>query len=132
MKPRATFRTDAAERPSTYVAITFKSGVLTIRPAGPGLGEREVMIIAGDVREALAQHSSKLRAVVLELSDVQIMSSFGLGWCIEVRNTVRVMNVKTVIFGLTTELLALFRMMKVEKLYTIAHNAGDLASAIAA
>ena len=90
------------------------------------------MVIAGDVRPAMAQHARTLRTIVLDMTEVRSMSSFGLGWCIEVRNTASLMNVRTVVYGLNRELLDLFRMMKVEKLYTIVHSAGDLASAIAA
>ena len=111
--------------------MVFKGGVLTIKPAGPSLGERETLIIADDVRPAMAKHSSGLRVIVLDLSNVQIISSFGLGWCIEVRNAAWLMNVRTVLFGLNGELLELVQMMKIEKLYTIAQSAGDLAKATA-
>ena len=77
-------------------------------------------------------HSNKIRAVVIDLSHVKILSSFGLGWCIEVRNAARLINAKTVLIGLSRELQDLMRMMKVERLYTIVQNAGDLPGAIAA
>lgn len=131
MNPRVTQSIENGQRQSSFVTVNFKSGVLTIKPAGPSLGEREVTIISADVRPAMAKCSSKLRAVILDLGEVQIMSSYGLGWCIEVRNAARLINAKTVLFGLHRELLDLIRMMKVERLYTIVHSAGDLASATA-
>ena len=132
MNPRATQSIENGQRQSSFVTVTFKSGVLTIKPAGPSLGEREVTIVAADVRPAMAKCSRHLKAVVLDLGEVQIMSSYGLGWCIEVRNAARLINAKTVLFGLHRELLDLVRMMKVERLYTIVHSAGDLPGAIAA
>jgi anti-anti-sigma factor len=132
MNSRPATSPHSGPKQSTFVSIDFKSGVLTIVPAGPTLGERETMVVAAEVRPWLTKHSNKLRAVVIDLSHVEIMTSFGLGWCIEVRNAARLINAKTVLFGLHRELLELIRMMKVERLYTIAHNAGDLASATAA
>ena len=132
MNSRAAYSFDISHRTSSFVAVSFKAGVLTIKPAGPSLGEREVTIIASEVRPVMAKCSAKLRAVVLDLGEVQIMSSYGLGWCIEIRNAARLVNAKTVLFGLHRELLDLIRMMKVERLYTIVHSAGDLPGAIAA
>jgi len=122
----------ANESRSTFVRITSKSGVLTVRPAGPSLAEREAVVIASEVRPAIASQGGGLRLLVLDLSDVTLMSSFGLGMCIELRNLAESAGASTVMFGLVPELVELFKMLKVDRLYTMAKTPEDLAKALAA
>lgn len=121
------FRT---EHESQFVAIHVKSGVLMVRPSGPSLAEREATIISADVRPVLAACGKSLRALVLDLSDVQMMSSFGLGMCIDLRNAANRSKALTIVYGLSQQLQDLFKMMKVERLYTIAQTPADLERAL--
>ncbi|MCI0631456.1 MAG: STAS domain-containing protein [Phycisphaerales bacterium] len=117
---------------SQFASISSKNGLLTVRPAGPNLGEREAMIIANDVKPIMDSIGGAMRGLVLDLSDVAHMSSFGLGMCIELRNHAKTLNATTVIYRMSDELTELFKMMKVDRLYTIAKTAKDLAAATAA
>src|SRR5690606_13949532 len=85
---------------SLFAAITVDEGVLHVRPAGPALSEREASIIASDVIAAMDRLGNQFKRMVLDLSDVQLMSSFGLGMCIELRHTAQRRGVRTVLYGL--------------------------------
>lgn len=123
------FRT---EHKSQFVTISIKGGVLMVRPAGPTLAEREAMIIAGDVRTMIAACGKSLRKLLLDVSDVRMMSSFGLGMCIDLRNIAHRGRAGTVLYGMSQELEQLIRMMKVERLYTIARSPQELVAALRA
>jgi anti-anti-sigma regulatory factor len=60
-----------------------------------------------------------------------MMSSFGLGLCLEFRNSGLQVGASTILVGLSKELRDLFKMMKVDRLYTIA-DAKHVHSAMAA
>lgn len=115
---------------STFYSASTSGGVLTIKPAGPSLTEREAIVISCDVKPIMDRCAGSMRALVLDLSQVRIMSSFGLGMCIELRNAARAVNANTIVFGLSDELTELFKMLKVDRLYTMARNVKELAKAI--
>ena len=105
---------------SLFVQTVFRGGVLTVRPAGPQLSEREAIIITSEVTPHLQKAGNKLRGLVLDMSEIKMMSSFGLGLCLELRNSAKAAGASTIIVGLNLQLRELFRMMKVDRLYTIA------------
>jgi anti-anti-sigma factor len=111
---------------SQFVVIDTKEGVLTARLVGPHIGEREAQIIASEINAAIARAGASFKALVLDMKAVRAMSSLGLGMCIDVRNTAHAQNAKTIVVGLSRELYELFRMMKVDRLYKLAHDQSEL------
>ena len=77
------------------------------------------MIIASAGRPTIAHLGRRLRTLVLDCSDVEVISSFGLGMCIELRHAADAFGAFTIIYHLSKELIGLFKMMKVDRLYTI-------------
>lgn len=110
--------------------MTCKGGVLIVRPAGPRLGEGEACVISSEVRAAMQDLGTSMVGLVIDLSEVQIMSSFGLGLCIELRNCARSTRLGTILFGLSQELRDLFRLVKIDRLFAVALTPRDLAEAI--
>ena len=94
----------------------FEQGVLSVLFTGPGLAEREVSVISCDLREAIDAVGGQLRVLVLDFRDVAMVSSMGLGMCIETRNHAKDKKARTVVYGLDTQLTKLFRMMKINRL----------------
>lgn len=125
-------RANTERAQSVFYHHEFKGGVLMVRPAGPNLGQREAVILNAEIGALIAQLGPRLRLLLLDLSEVQSMASFGLGVCIELRNTARARNASTLVYGLCDELSDLFRLMKVERLYTIVRTPRELAKALAA
>jgi anti-anti-sigma factor len=127
------FGADAAlTRKTPFARIAFKDGILNVRPAGPQLGEREATVLCRELNDALDAVGRRLRILLLDLSDVQMMTSVGLGLCIDARNQAQRGGASTVLYGLSGQLRQLFRMMKVDRLYKMAHTQAELTRALAA
>ena len=97
-------------------------GILTIKPVGPNVGQREAPIIDNDVKPLFAKAGAGLKAVVLDLHDVTFMSSMGLGTCIAIRTAATGAGAKTAITGFRPELEQLFKMMRIHKMFDIQKN----------
>lgn len=110
---------------SQFVITEFQDGVLTARLIGPHIGEREAQIIAGELNAAI-KAAMGLRALILDMKAVRAMSSLGLGMCIDVRNTAHSLGAKTYMLSLCRELYELLRMMKMDRLYVLAHDRAEL------
>jgi anti-anti-sigma factor len=117
---------------SQFLKLAYGDGVLVARLAGPSIGTREASIISRELNRALDTAGGGLRALVLDMRGVQMMASMGLGMCIDARNRAGRGGASTVVYGLCPELGQLFRMMKVDRLYRIAHNEAELSRALAA
>ena len=121
---RATQQSQRAQ----FVACTRNSKTVFARIVVPSIGEREAAIIANDIIPALEDRPVKAKWFVLDLSAVSVLSSMGLGMCVNLRDEARKRGMKTVLYGLNGHLRELFRMMKVERLYKIVHSKDDLDS----
>jgi anti-anti-sigma factor len=119
-------------RNSTFAQLRFATGVLTVRFVGPSLSERESSIVGREINEALEVVAETLRLLVLDFRDVQVMSSMGVGMCIDSRQGARRHGASTVLFGLTPQLAQLFRMMKLDRLYRIVRSKPELDRLLAA
>lgn len=119
-------------RKSALVEIKWTPPILTIRPSGPQVGQRESPIITEEVTPFFTQAGKSLGALILDLSEVTFMSSMGLGMCIAFRNKAATAGAKSVLFGASKEMLQLLTMMKIEKLYAIARDEQELKKHLAA
>lgn len=126
-RPCRSFTTD-----SSFVKLACAGGVLVARLAGPSIGQREATIISRELSTALDTAGDRLRALVLDMRNVQMMASMGLGMCIDARNRASRGGAMTVVYGLCPELAQLFRVMKVDRLYRIARNEAELSRVLAA
>jgi len=110
---------NTSKRRPLFVETTFANGTVYASLIGPRIGEREAAIIANSVNNKLRECGSKVKNLVLDFSEVQFVSSLGLGMCIDVRNTAEQCTASTSIVGLTTHLKELFEMMRLDRLFTI-------------
>ena len=115
------FNTKNSKNPrrSLFVDVTFANGTLTACIVGPRIGEREASVVAIAINNKLKEYGSKVDNLVLDFSDIQFISSLGLGMCIDVRNTAEKCNANTSIVGLTSHLTELFEMMRLDRLFQI-------------
>ena len=107
------------EQRSLFVDVTFNNGVVNACLVGPRVGEREATIIANAVNGTIKEYGSRVNELVLDFSEVQFVSSLGLGMCIDVRNTAQQCQATTAIVGLTSHLKELFEMMRLDRLFSI-------------
>ena len=117
--------------PSLFAQIQSKDGVLSIRLVGPSIGQREVPIIAEQVIAAIAQNPKGIRWLALDFTDVTFINSMGLGMCIDFRNRVSKSGAKAALVGMNQQLLDLFKMVKVDRLFAIPKDANDAAKTFA-
>lgn len=115
-----------------YVSIWISDGVLIARPIGPRISEREAPIIATEISDAMDYLGGRLRRFVLDLTDVQTMSSMALGLCIDVQQRARRAGARAVMYGVNTHLAEGLRAMKVDRLYEQARDERELKKLIAA
>ena len=115
---------DPAPAPTTplrgkplFAATSFRRGVLRVHLTGPCIGEREAPIIANQIQKAIDAAGRSLRSLVLDMSDVQVISSMGLGMCIDVRHQASQRRAEAIVYGLNRQLRELFEMMKVDRLF---------------
>lgn len=114
------------QRNTALVDIEWSPPFLTVRPAGPQIGQRESPIITDEVMPFFVHAGKSLKVLVLDLSNVTFMSSMGLGMCIAFRNKASSLGAKSALYGVTPDLLKLLAMMKIEKLYSIARSDEEL------
>ncbi len=117
---------------STFATINCTDGVLTVEFLGSSLGERESKIVGRDLANALAAAGDTLRFVVLDMGNLEIMSSIGLGMCIDVRNAAQEHGAPTVVYRLCERLRRLFGMTRVDRLYRMVGSRTELDRMLAA
>lgn len=117
---------DADASPETLVQFERGKSSLTVRFLAPVLGHREAPVVAGVIFRELVEAEGTARTIILDLQNVCGMSSMGLGLCVEIRNQAAHTNAKCVLYGLCPHLRDMFRMMRIERLYTIAETAAEL------
>lgn len=101
---------------SVFVSIEPSSPVGIARIVSPSVGEREAGIIQSDILNYLDQTPGSL---VLDMANVQIVTSIGLGMLITVSKRCRESSGKLAIFGLRDELLDLIKLTKLDRILTI-------------
>jgi len=105
-------------------------GALLVKLIGPQIGQREVPIITDMVKAALDKSGGTLRFLILDFSSITFMNSMGLGMCIDFRNRANKIGGKAIILGATKELGDLFKMVKLDKLYTFVKDTTELGKLI--
>jgi anti-anti-sigma factor len=85
------------------------------------VGQREGAIVTSEIGDAITelQAEGKGRAMVLDLSDVRMLSSMGLGMCVDLKNQADRAKMRPLLFGVSTTLLELLKLMRVDRLYTV-------------
>ena len=116
-------------RKSLFVDVSFSNGSMKACIVGPRIGEREASVVAIAINNKLKEYGSKVNELVLDFSDIQFISSLGLGMCIDVRNTAQKCKAETKIVGLTPHLTELFEMMRLDRLFQLESKQANYDSA---
>lgn len=113
-----------------YVEFTHPAGHLVARVVVPSIGQAEAPALREQVMAAILA-TRKGRCFVLDLSQVSLMSSVGLGTCVDLRNNAEKAGLRPVVFGMNRHLADLFRLMRVDRLFTILKTPHELDSLVA-
>jgi anti-anti-sigma factor len=114
------------KKKTPLIEIDWNGSVLILRLVGPNIGQRESPIITEEFHPYFKRHGKAIRHMVLDLTNVNFMSSMGLGMCIACRNLAAAQGATSILYGLNKDLQALMAMMKIEKMYKIAKSNDEL------
>jgi anti-anti-sigma regulatory factor len=129
MTPYTLTATNRETNLSQFVTIERYPKGLLCRVVCPTIGQREATAISAEVTEALAgANLPRGGSFVLEFAGVTMLSSMGLGMCVDLRNRAIAANLRPHMAGMSRSLLDLFRMMRVDRLYTVVHGRDELGS----
>jgi anti-anti-sigma regulatory factor len=89
------------------------------------IGAREAAIIAEEACKAI-DATPRGKCVVIDLSRCQSLSSMALGLCVTIANRSVEGGLRPVVAGMNVQLAELFRLMRVDRLFTTASSSADL------
>ena len=113
--------------PRRYVRMTSKGGVVVVRLCGTQATHREAPHMAAQLRETLDRCAGRVRVFVLDLSEIERMTSNGLGMCIDLQRRVHAAGARIVLYGMQPPIDELFELMNLKRLFTIADSAAAVA-----
>src|SRR5262245_6513923 len=120
------------EKKSTFVAMSYDKNALTVRIAGPTVGNREAPIISEEVLAAVDVLGKDhwLKHLVVDLSEVSFMSSVGLGLCINMRNRANGFGSDSILYGVNNDLRKAMTLMKLDRSFKMVAGKDQLAKAL--
>ncbi len=110
---------------STWTNVRVKNKHTIVRFEAPSIGPREAAVMATEVSRAITD-ATKGKCLVIDLSRTNSLSSMGLGLCVDIRNRAVDAGLRPILTGMNVQLAELFRMMRVERLFTVASSAAEL------
>lgn len=115
-----------SKKTTTHVDIEVRSKLLYVKLMGPQVGQRESPIISQEVEPYLKAAGKDLKHFIIDLKSVTFMSSMGVGVCISLRNKAASAGAKPILFGTSPDLVKLLAMMKIDQMYKLAKDQGEL------
>ena len=107
------------------VEITHPGGHLLVRVLAPSVGQAEAPLLRDAVVLRLGEASAG-KAVVIDLSQVSLVSSLGLGTIVDIRNTAEKAGLRPCVHGMNRHLAELFQLMRIERLFTVLRSQQEL------
>ena len=131
MRPYTLSSTNRDTSLSQFVVIErYPKGVLA-RIVCPSVSQREAPIIVAEIGDALQDVGlPRGSSLVVDVSGVTMLSSMGLGMCVDLRRRADEAGLRAHLFGTSRSLLDLFRMMKIDRLFTVLHGRDDLGTVL--
>ncbi|MEZ6243140.1 MAG: STAS domain-containing protein [Phycisphaerales bacterium] len=108
-----------AEGMPGYAAATVKT---------ERIAEREGPILVTELSQAA---KSRDHRIILDLAEVYLISSAGIGSLVQLHRACAADNGKLVLFGLNRELLELLRIARLDRMFNIAKSREDAVEAVA-
>ena len=114
------------KKTTALVDIEVRPRLLYVKLVGPQIGQRESPIISQEVDPYLKAAGKDLKHFIIDLKSVTYMSSMGVGVCIALRNKAIAAGAKPILFGTSAEMVKLLAMMKIDQMYKLAKDQGEL------
>jgi|LauGreDrversion4_2_1035121.scaffolds.fasta_scaffold08076_7 anti-anti-sigma factor len=113
-----------------FVEFAHPGGNLVARILVPSIGQAEAPFIREQVLARLGE-AAPGRSLVLDLSQVSLVSSLGLGTFVDLRNSAEKAGLRPAVFGMNRHLADLFRLMKIERLFASIKTQQELDALVA-
>ncbi len=104
--------------PSPHVEVSRKGSVIKVRFTSSTIGQREVPGISSTIIAEIDKLGQRLSRLVLDMTEVEFLSSLGLGMIIDARNRAHSQEAVTELINASTQLMELFQLVKVKSLFT--------------
>lgn len=110
------------EQKTAFTHCHIARGHLVAKVLAPNAAQREVPIITSEIGAFIdgMGDTGKGKCFVLDLSEVRLLSSMGIGMCVDLKNRADRAHMKAVLFGAVPSLLELLKLMRVDRLYAVA------------
>ena len=113
------------DAPQDFVEFTHPGGNLLAKVVVPSVGQNEAPVIREQIVARLGE-ATKGKALILDLSQVSLVSSLGLGTLVDLRAAAEKAGLRPVAHGLNKHLVELFALMRIERLFTITKSQQEL------
>ncbi len=107
---------------TTYLTMRHEGVVTVAKISCPRVSDFEAAALKTDLKKLVETPPAKL---VVDLSEVLMLTSTGLGMLVQVRATAHASGGKVVLAGLSRELVDLFRLTNLHRLFTISPDAAS-------
>lgn len=94
----------------------LRHGVLTVRPVGPRLSDREASRLAAAVGTMMRTHGRRVRRLNLDLTEVYTMSITALGMCLEFERLTRTWKAELVLQDVSDPIRDVLRLLRLDRL----------------
>lgn len=112
---------------STFLSTEVVSGVLVAKLRCEKVAERESAVIAGELTPLLQGHAWK---VVLDLQEVMLLASVGLGALVTLNMNCKANGGKMAVCGVGNDLMDVLRITRLEKVLSIVKDRDSAIKAV--
>ena len=115
---------------SIFAQVRVEGRSLVARLRGPSIAQRESELIAKVIAPEIESADSLCKYLVLDMEDVEFLSSMGIGLLIDLQTRAKARKMKTVLSNVGEKLDTLLRLVKLEKVLTLCRTEQEFAKAI--
>ena len=115
---------------SIFAQTHVEGRCLAVRLRGPSIGQREAEIITSIVEPEIEAADDLCQYLVLDMEDVEFLSSMGIGLLIDLQSRAKARKMKTVLSNVGEKLDALLRLVKLERVLTLCRTEQEFSKAI--
>jgi len=115
---------------SIFAQVHVEGLTLVARLRGPSIAQRESELIAQVVAPEIESADSLCKYLVLDMEEVEFLSSMGIGLLIDLQSRAKARKMKTVLSHVGEKLDTLLRLVKLERVLTLCRTEQEFFKAI--
>jgi len=115
---------------SIFAQVRVEGRMLVARLRGPSIAQRESELISQVVAPEIESADALCKYLVLDMEDVEFLSSMGIGLLIDLQSRAKARKMKTVLSNVGEKLDTLLRLVKLEKVLTLCRTEQEFTKAI--